>query len=159
MIQKTKGEKIKEIRLQMGISLDKLSSMTGISKGFLSGFENNKSDISGEYLLKIVDVLDVSMDYIFRPDSKYPKKHTKEPVEIPLELSDLAEENGLTYKETLTLLEIDNSIMARRSTKSTKVKTKEYWKDLCEGVRDFMPIVGFGLYQINKSLKSFVRGM
>lgn len=155
MTPQTKGERVKFIRTQKGYTLDQMSSMTGISKGFLSGFENNKSDIGGEYLRKIADALQASLDYIYRGEPN-PKSYQNEPVEIPKDLSDLAEEMGLTFKDTLTLLDIDNSIMARRSSKSVEAKTKEYWGKLFKAFKETMPIIG--LLQINKGLKS-IRGL
>lgn len=150
----TTGERIKQIRNHNGLTLDQVAKRAGVSKGFLSGVENNKYDASGANLLQIANVLGASVDYLLRGGTT--KEYNNVPIEIPKELSDLAEEEGLTFKETLTLLDIDNSIMARRSSKIKEAKTKAYWAKLLKGFKEFIPVVG--LFQVCKGFSIFNRG-
>src|SRR5215469_7497844 len=96
------GDRIKEIRDARGMTQDQLADKAGISKGFLSDVENNKRNISSENLLKIANVLGASVDYLLRGETK---EHTqRQPVVIPPELSQAAEELGLSYAKTLETL-------------------------------------------------------
>ena len=107
------GERLRYVREQQGLSLDRLADKAEVSKSFLSGVENNKSGISGENLLKVANALGASLDYLLRG---HPTSGTEESrsVEIPSELGELAEERQLTYGETVALLEVNQSLVARR---------------------------------------------
>lgn len=63
------GDKIREIRKENGMSINKLSRITGISLGYLSDLENNKAvNPSVEKLNLIASALDVSIDSFFKND-------------------------------------------------------------------------------------------
>src|SRR5215469_1565836 len=77
----TAGDRIREIREELGWTLDKLVEKTGISKGFLSDVETGKRDISSEYLLKIADAMEASVDYLLRGDNSASPANKPKPVE------------------------------------------------------------------------------
>ncbi len=65
------GDNIKTIRKSKKISINLLSSITGISLGYLSDLENNKaSNPTMEKLQKIADALEVSVDEFIKPDEE-----------------------------------------------------------------------------------------
>jgi len=129
------GDRIREIREELGLTLDKLADKTGISKGFLSDVETGKRDISSEYLLKIADVMGASLDYLLRGENSTSTSTKKKPVEIPSELSEAAQQLKLSYAQTLELLEANQSVVARRSSKSLKRFGVDDWKDLYKAIR------------------------
>lgn len=131
------GDRIREIRQSLGWTQGQLAKEAQISKSFLSEIENSKSDVSGEKLLKIANALNASLDYLMKGESSENNKMTK-PVEIPHELSEMAEENGLAYQETITTLKTHQSLMARRSTKSNPQMTKNDWKKLYESLKPYL---------------------
>lgn len=131
------GDRIREIRQSLGWTQDKLAKEAQISKSFLSEIENDKSDVSGEKLLKIANALNASLDYLMKGESSENNRMTK-PVEIPHELSEMADEYGLTYKETITTLKTHQSLMARRSTKNNTKMTKLGWKKLYESLKPYL---------------------
>jgi len=47
-----------------------LAETAAISKGFLSDVENNKRNISSEYLLRIANSLGTSVDYLLKGESQ-----------------------------------------------------------------------------------------
>ena len=59
------GKRIKELRTQSGLSTTKLSSLTGISSGYISELENNLKSPSAEVLLKIIDALNITVAGFF----------------------------------------------------------------------------------------------
>jgi transcriptional regulator with XRE-family HTH domain len=129
------GDRIREIREELGLTLDKLAEKTGISKGFLSDVETGKRDISSEYLLKIADVMGASLDYLLRGESSSSISARQKPVEIPSELSEAAQQLKLSYAQTLELLEANQSVIARRSSKSLKRFGVDDWKELYKAIR------------------------
>lgn len=125
------GERIKNLRQRLEWTQDKLAQETGLSKSFLSEVEHDKASISGENLLKIANALNTSLDYLMKGESRAGEKKQM-PVEIPPELSEVAEELGLSYRNTIDILTAYNSILARRSSKEKKAMTKQGWRDLYE---------------------------
>ncbi len=129
------GDRIREIREELGLTLDKLAGKTGISKGFLSDVETGRRDISSEYLLKIADAMGASLDYLLRGENLASISTRLKPVEIPSELSEAAQQLKLSYAQTLELLEANQSVIARRSTKSLKRFGVDDWKELYKAIR------------------------
>lgn len=132
------GERIKELRQSMGWTQDRLAQEAEISKSFLSEIENNKVSLSGENLLKIANVLNTSLDYLMKGNYVSNEKKPSKPIEIPSELSELAEDLSLSHKATLSLLEAHNSLIARRSNKEKTDMTKENWQDLYIKLQDYL---------------------
>ena len=124
----TTGDRIKRIREKKGLTQEKLAEACDMSKGFLSDVENNKRNISSQKLLSIANVLGASLEYLLRGESG--KTVVTEPVIIPIELSQAAEELNLSYSQTLDLLNTSNSVVARRSDKFRRELSVEEWKNL-----------------------------
>ena len=59
-------------------------------------------------------------------------------VEIPTELSEVAEELGLSYRQTLMILDVDRCIVARRNGRTERRKSKDIWRALYEAVSPFI---------------------
>jgi transcriptional regulator with XRE-family HTH domain len=131
------GDRIKKIRQSIGWTQDQLAKETQISKSFLSEVENNKSDVSGDKLLRIAEALNTSLDYLLKGEP-YLNDINIKPVEIPNELSEMADELGLTYRATITLLETQRSLVARRSSKESTSMTKEKWKELYKSLKTYL---------------------
>ena len=136
-MQETVGQRINYIRKHKAYTLDYLAKRAGVSKSFLWEVENNRSGISGERLLRVANALEASLEFLLRGQAP-PENYRAPAIEIPVELSELAEELSLPYKQTLTLLEISSSIVARRSTKNREQKTKDDWRNLYKGVQQFL---------------------
>jgi transcriptional regulator with XRE-family HTH domain len=130
----TAGDRIREFRKDLGWTLDNLAEKTKLSKGFLSDLEGNKRNASTENVLKIANAMGASLDYLLRGEQAKPSNR-REPVQIPSTLSMFAEQRGLTYTETLTLLETYNSVVARRSSESIKPPTVEDWNRLYNAIK------------------------
>ena len=129
----TTGDRIREIREARGMTQDQLAVQADISKGFLSDVENNKRNISSDNLLRIANVLGASVDYLLRGETKESLRRT--PIVIPPELSQAAEEMGLSYAQTLETLEAHNSVVARRSNKDTKRLSIDEWKEFYKAIK------------------------
>jgi len=133
VLMPTVGDRIREIREEMQMNQDQLAERAGLSKGFLSDIENNKRNIGSENLLKIANVLGASVDYLLR--GEIAESGSTEPVVIPPELSQAAEELELSYAATVELLEAHRSVIARRSNKGLRKFSVEDWKKLHEAIK------------------------
>lgn len=134
---KTVGERIRHIRTERNLTLEELAERAHISKSFLWSVENDKSGISGEHLLNLADALDASVEFIMRGSTK---DTTAVPptIEIPKELSQMAEHHGLSFKETRVLLQTQESIIARRSNKADVQMTEAQWLNVWNGIKDLI---------------------
>lgn len=58
------GKKIRELRLDEGLTLEQLANSLRIKKNMLSNYELGKSSISADLLTKIADYFNTSLDYL-----------------------------------------------------------------------------------------------
>ena len=133
----TVGERLRHVRGQLGLSIEALAERAGVSKSFLWEVENDRSGISGERLLQVANVLGASLDYLLRGE-RTPGMEEPQSIEIPRELGELAEELRLTYGQTVALLEIDRSLVARRRRGPQPHMSKDEWRKLYEAVEPFL---------------------
>lgn len=129
------GERIREVRELKRMTQDKLAELTGISKSFLSDVENNKRNVSSDYLLRIANALGASVDYLLKGETRESDK-SREPITIPAELSEAAQRLNLSYGQTIDLLAAHQSVVARRSNKETKQLSVEDWISLHRALKE-----------------------
>jgi len=127
------GDRIREIREEMGMKQDVLAERAGLSKGFLSDVENDKRNVGSQNLLKIANVLGASVDYLLRGEVS--DSGVSEPIMIPPELSQAAEELELSYSATIELLAAHRSVIARRNNRGLRKFGVEDWKKLHEAIK------------------------
>lgn len=130
----TTGDRIRKIREKKGLTQERLAEACGISKGFLSDVENNNRNISSQKLLNVANALGASLEYLLR--GKAEQAVEIEPILIPPNLSQAAEEMNLTYSDTLDLINACNQIVARRADKSRKELSVEDWKKLYRVIKE-----------------------
>ena len=65
MITEIVGNRIKELRSEMGLSQEKLALKADIDRTYLAGVENEKRNISIKSLEKIIVALEVSFQQFF----------------------------------------------------------------------------------------------
>lgn len=61
---KTLGEKLKELRLAKGVTLQSVASAVGITRSAVANYEANTREPSLDTLKKFCDYFDVSADYL-----------------------------------------------------------------------------------------------
>ena len=66
--KKVFSERLKELRLQRGLTQKELAEQIGIKRNSYSDLENGKCEANYEKLEKIVDFFDVSLDWLFGRD-------------------------------------------------------------------------------------------
>ncbi|ATG21076.1 helix-turn-helix domain-containing protein [Ralstonia pickettii] len=69
------GTKLKELRKEKGLTLEKLAEMAGMSKSYLWELENRESQRpSAEKLTQLADVLGVAASYFLEEDVREPEE-------------------------------------------------------------------------------------
>src|SRR5271166_1269239 len=129
------GERIKKRRAELGWTQDQLAQKAGISKSFLSDLENGKRSVGAENLLEIARALGVSIDFLMTGEASQDQQAE---VPIPASLARFAAEEGLSFKQTLMLLEMQQQIVAHRSIKKKDVLDSVDWRKFHEAVKDFL---------------------
>lgn len=129
------GRRIRERRTELGWTQAVLARKAGISKGFLSDVENGKRSVGADTLLDIARALGKSLDFLMTGEEA-----DTEPVEIqiPKALADFAADEGLSFRQALTLLDMQRQIIAYRSTTKKGDLDKVDWKIFYEAVKEFL---------------------
>ena len=82
----TKGERIKKLRLEKGISQTELAERIGQSKQTVYKYENNiVTNIPSDVIEKIAISLDTTLSYLFGWDDNPETKSSEPPARDPLE--------------------------------------------------------------------------
>ena len=58
------GKKIKELRIEKGLTQPDLATLVGVSKGMISIWENNINEPKATYIKRLADALGVTTDYL-----------------------------------------------------------------------------------------------
>lgn len=130
----TTGKRIREIREKRGLTQDQLAKKAGMSKGFLSDVENDKTNIGSQGILRLANELGASVDYLLA--GKVTESVENEQIIIPQELSQAAKKLKLSYSDTLDLLNTFNSAVARRGKTYRKELTVEDWKKFHDAIKE-----------------------
>ena len=129
------GERIKERRLGLGWTQEKLATEAKISAGFLSDLERGERSVGADNLLEISHALGVTLDFLMKGDTSKPKSGD---IQIPAALSDFAKQAGLTFSQALMLLDMQRQIIAHRSHSKTDDLEKVDWKGFYESMKPFI---------------------
>ncbi len=129
------GERIKKRRTELGWTQDQLAQKAGISKSFLSDLENGKRSVSADNLLDIARVLSLSLDYLMKGEETEPKSAE---VQIPASLAAFAEQERLSFKQTVALLRMREQIVAHRSSTKKEGVEQVDWQKFYEAVKEFL---------------------
>jgi transcriptional regulator with XRE-family HTH domain len=64
------GDKIREVRKRKGMTIREIAGVAGVSESLISQIERNRISPAIDTLLKIIDSLDIDLDFIFRDFKK-----------------------------------------------------------------------------------------
>lgn len=131
----TVGDRIKCRRNELGWTQEVLAEKAGISKSFLSDLENGKRSVGADTLLSISRVLSLSLDYLMTGEE--PETEQTE-VQIPSALASFAAKTGVSFRQALTLLEMQQQIVAHRSATKKDGLEKVDWQKFYEAVKEFL---------------------
>jgi transcriptional regulator with XRE-family HTH domain len=129
------GERIRSRRQELGWTQEQLAQKAGLSKGFLSDLENGKRSVSAENLLDIARVLGVSLDFLMTGEAAEVKPAE---VQIPSSLARFAAKEGLSFRQALMLLDMQQQIVAHRSARKKDGLEAVDWRKFYEAVKEFL---------------------
>ncbi|MBN4071843.1 helix-turn-helix transcriptional regulator [bacterium AH-315-F18] len=133
------GEQIRRQRTSQDITINGLAEKSGVSAGYISEVERGGSAISIEKLRKIAGALDINITFLIDPAAQQQAELSAGPVNIPHGLSEAARDLGLSFQDTMRLLEGKRSLVARRSNSTPKNWTAQEWIEFYRKVKDFLP--------------------
>lgn len=58
-------ERLKELRKKKGLKQQEIAELLGVKRNTYSDWENGKTEPSFENLIKLADLLEVTLDYLF----------------------------------------------------------------------------------------------
>ncbi len=134
----TVGNRIRRRREELGWTQDKLAREASISKSFLSDLENGKRNVGADKLLDIARALSLSLDYLMKGKDAVADESAPTEVQIPKTLADFARDQGLSFRDTLALLEMQNQIVAHRSSVKKSDLEMVDWQKFYEAVKEFL---------------------
>lgn len=129
----TVGERVRNRRVELGLSQDALAEKAGISKSFLSDLENGRRSIGAETLLDLGRAMGVSLDFLMTGEAS--EDQTEK--EIPAALARFAAEERLSVRDMMTLLDVQERIMAARKKPKARLDQID-WKAFYESVKKFL---------------------
>ena len=122
----TQGERIKEIRKALGLTLDKFGERVGVKKSALSSLENGRTNLTDQLSLSICREYNVNPEYLTGESDQMFTEMTKED-EIAAFLGDVLRDKEETFRKRFIsalarLSEEDWRIMERILDKLTNEK-------------------------------------
>jgi transcriptional regulator with XRE-family HTH domain len=129
------GERVKGRRLELGLSQDVLAQQAGISKSFLSDLETGKRSVGAETLLDLGRAMGVSLDFLMTGEGSGDQKPG---VQIPTSLATLAAEEGLSFRQALTLLHMQQQILTNRKSAKKDGLERVNWREFYRAVKKFL---------------------
>jgi transcriptional regulator with XRE-family HTH domain len=130
------GERIKKRRTELEWTQDTLARKAGISKSFLSDLENGKRNVGADTLYEIARALSLSLDFLMKGKEDEVKPASE--VQIPAALATFAAQAGISFRQALTLLEMQQQIIAHRSSVKKEKLDSVDWQKFYEAVKDFL---------------------
>src|SRR5579871_6163522 len=131
----TVGLRVKQRRRELGLSQDAPAQRAGISKSFLSDLETGKRSLGAETLLDLGRAMGLSLDYLMTGKES---SNQRPEVQIPASLATFAAKEGLSFRQALTLLHMQEQIIAnRKSAKRTNLDEVD-WQAFYQAVKKFL---------------------
>ena len=133
------GGRVRECRDQRGWKQKELADSAKISVTFLSELENDRRTPGAGVLLRLADALGVSLDYLLR--GTVGERPPRRQLVLPVELAEVAEEEGWSVRDWSDLLAYRDMVVARRTRPGSpkhdeRNLTKQEWRELHEWLRE-----------------------
>lgn len=119
------GDRIKDFLAQMGLKLDELAEIAGISQGALSDIKNNKRDPRGETIAKLVRNTDINAHWLLTGEGPMTRhdelgKGTKVEAGRQMVQDRLDPEIQALVSDLIDILRSDDTVMKKAITENIK---------------------------------------
>ena len=131
------GKRIKRLRQAQELTVQVLAKRAVVSPGYLSEVERGLSAVSVDKLRQIAEGLGISVDALLGESAS--AETSVDTVQIPAALSKAAEQLNLSHRATLTLLQGQRSLTARRSKGEHGEWDVDDWIRFHKQVKDYLP--------------------
>ena len=121
--------RIKELRLENGLTLKKLGDEVGVKDSTLSQYENDKRTVPYEVLIKLSIFFECSADYLLRKPKSYDNLNLKT-VKFS-RIKKLREENNLSQKELAKKINIPATTIELYETGNSFPRI-DVWEDMAK---------------------------
>ena len=133
------GGRIRGCRETHAWTQKELAESAKISVTFLSEVENDRRLPGAGVLLRLANTLGVSLDYLVR--GVVSDAPARRPVVLPIELAEIAEEEGWSVKESRDLIDYREIVVARRTdlgklADAKRTLTKDEWLKLYRWLKE-----------------------
>lgn len=110
------GEKLRTRRIEKGLTLEALAEKIGSTKAYVWQLENKKpAKPSGELLLKLANVLDISAEYLIDDSSSTPTER-----QVQIALARGAAKRGLSQRDIDRLFEISDVLRDGKTSEGSE---------------------------------------
>lgn len=131
------GRRIKRLRVSKELTVQQLAARAGVSAGYISEVERGLSAISVDKLMRIAHGLEASIETLINSLPAGPLTHPE--ITIPIALSEAADQLRLSHRATLTLLQGQRSLTARRSNSQPDEWDVQQWVQFYKQVKTYLP--------------------
>lgn len=108
------GARVRQRRRELGLTQEALASGAGVSKSFVSEVEGGLTAASGLIYLRLARMMEVQVQWLLTGEVVGELTHQSS-VPVPPVLSEVAEEQGWSYRQTLDVAAALSGIVARRT--------------------------------------------
>lgn len=129
------GQRIRQLRLAKGFTIQELAEKAKMSAGYLSEVERGGSALSAEKLAALAARVGTSVDYVLTGTSG--PHHEASETRIPAGLADAAQTLDLSYAQTARLLAGKLSLVAARGPEREEW-TAQNWIDFYNKVEPYL---------------------
>lgn len=129
------GQRIKQLRISRGYTLQELADRAKMSAGYLSEIERGGPALSGEKLEALAAALGTTVEYILTGTSASDEENA---VTIPAGLAEAAEILDLSYAKTRRLLAGKKSLVAARRDKDEDEWSAQDWIEFHNKVAHYL---------------------
>lgn len=130
------GNRIKRMRKAQDMTVQELAKKSGVSPGYVSEVERGLSAVSVDKMSQIAEGLGITVESLLGSE---PDVSPQDVIQIPAALSVAADRLNLSHRATLTLLQGQRSLTARRSDGDHGEWSVDDWVRFYEQVKDYLP--------------------
>ncbi len=134
----TVGDRIRLERQKLNYTQERLAIAAEISKSFLSEVETGIRNPSAEYLLRIANALEVSLDYLMKGSVGASGETGAKRIQFPSSLTQFAMKKGLPFNVVKSILEAKLQFVAnRRDTVDDDLESFD-WEGFYDAIKDYL---------------------
>jgi transcriptional regulator with XRE-family HTH domain len=132
------GERIRLERQKLSYTQERLAIAADISKSFLSEVETGIRNPSAEYLLRIANALEVSLDYLMKGSVASSADPAAKRIQFPSSLSDFAMKKGLPFNVAKSILEAKLQFVANRRDAVDDDLENFDWEGFYDAIKEYL---------------------